>query len=70
MADTKKTPVFDWDTGQFALGVGGTVKTAVGAEAAAIIAQKALNTQLGNIRYTQITRILRKIIYMVVVFTI
>lgn len=48
MADTKKTPVFDWATGQFALGVGGTVKTATGAEAVAMIAQKALNTQLGK----------------------
>lgn len=48
MADTKKTPVFDWATGQFALGVGGTVKTATGTEAVAMIAQKALNTQLGK----------------------
>lgn len=48
MADTKKTPVFDWATGQFALGVGGTVKTATDAEAVAMIAQKALNTQLGK----------------------
>lgn len=48
MADTKKTPVFDWTTGQFALGVGGTIKTATGTEAVAMIAQKALNTQLGK----------------------
>lgn len=48
MADTRKTPIFDYDTGEFALGVGGTIKTAVGADAVLHIAQKALNTQLGK----------------------
>lgn len=47
MADTRKTPIFDFETGEFVLGVGNTVQTATGAEAVARIAQKALNTQLG-----------------------
>lgn len=48
MADTRKTPIFDYDNGEFITGVGGVVKTAIGAEAVAEIAQKALNTQLGK----------------------
>ena len=48
MADTRKTPIFDFDTGEFVLGVAGTIQTATGAKAVAIIAQKTLNTQLGK----------------------
>lgn len=48
MADMKKTPIFDYETGQFVTGPGGTIATATGSDAVAIIAEKALRTQLGR----------------------
>lgn len=48
MADERKTPIFDWETGEFATGIGGVVRTATGLEAAAQVVQKAENTQLGK----------------------
>jgi hypothetical protein len=48
MADERKTPVFDWETMDFKLGIGGVVQLATGIEAAAQVIQKAENTQLGK----------------------
>lgn len=48
MTDDRKTPVFDWDAGEFSTGIGGVVRTVVGIEAAAQVVQKAQNTQLGK----------------------
>lgn len=48
MADTRKTPIFDYDNGEFVTGVGGVVTTTTGADAVAIIVQKALSTELGK----------------------
>lgn len=48
MADERKTPVFDWEAMDFAVGIGGVVKVATGTEAAAQLIQKAENTQLGK----------------------
>ena len=48
MADERKTPIFDWETMDFKLGIGGVVQMATGVEAAAQLIQKAQNTQLGK----------------------
>lgn len=48
MADERKTPVFDWDAGEFAMGIGGVVRTVTGLDAATQVVQKAENTQLGK----------------------
>lgn len=48
MAAIKKTPVLDYETGQFVTGPGGTIVTVTGSEAVAVIAQKSLRTQLGK----------------------
>ena len=42
-----KTPVFDFDTGEFVCGLDGTVKTYTGSKAVAIIVQKAQLTERG-----------------------
>jgi len=48
MADERKTPVFDWQTMEFATGIGGVIRTATGLQAAAQVVQKAERTQLGK----------------------
>lgn len=48
MADERKTPVFDWETMDFVVGIGGVIQTATGIEAASQLIQKAENTQLGK----------------------
>lgn len=48
MADIDlRVPVFNFDTGEFVVGLDGAVKTVVGSQAAAIIAVKAEQTERG-----------------------
>lgn len=42
-----RVPVFDFDTGEFVIGLSGNVKTVTGSEAAGIIAVKAEQTERG-----------------------
>lgn len=42
-----RVPVFDFDTGEFVIGLDGAVKTATGSEAVGIIAVKAEQTERG-----------------------
>ena len=48
LADLRKVPVFYWDKLDFAAGVGGTILTATGRDAAAQVAVKAQQTQRGK----------------------
>lgn len=48
MADLRKVPVFDWASMDFATGIGGTILTATGKEAAVQVAVKAQQTQRGK----------------------
>ena len=48
MADIDlRVPVFDFDTGEFVIGLDGTVKTVTGSEAVGMIAVKAEETERG-----------------------
>lgn len=53
MADIDlRVPVFDFDTGEFVIGLDGTVKTVTGSEAVGMIAVKAEETERGVLRNT------------------
>lgn len=64
MADLRKTPIFDWSTLEFAVGISGAVRTATGQEAAVQVATKAQQTQRGKYSiYGNIEDVARNHIY-------